>query len=285
MAHRIGRHEGLGRALRRLLAADLAAAQTDLRLAGATATERVHHARQRLKRIRTLVRVVEPALPHRASAAAALVAEAAGLLAEPRDADVVAASARGLREIAGPRETAELDRVVALLDRAAEAAHHQAASVRQVNERLAAAAGALLPLPRRLGGGALFERALARSYRRGRRAMGKARASLATPDLHRWRKAVKDYWNLIKLCHQRLPRRIRSIAVDLARLGDLLGLDHDHAVLAERLALSPEPDPGLMRHLALIDRERRRLEEEAFQLGAILYGHKPKRQARRLKLR
>jgi hypothetical protein len=39
-----------------------------------------------------------------------------------------------------------------------------------------------------------------------------------------------------------------------------------------------------MRHLSLIARERRRLEEEAFRLGAALYRRKPRKQARRLRI-
>jgi CHAD domain-containing protein len=150
--------------------------------------------------------------------------------------------------------------------------------------RLATAEAELRRLPPGLAGVALFERALARSYNKGRRAMAEAESSLATPDLHRWRKAAKDYWNLIRLGRRRLPRPVRATAADLARLGDLLGLDHDYAVLADRLALSPAPDPGLMRHLSLIARERRRLEEEAFRLGAVLYRRKPKKQARRMRI-
>jgi CHAD domain-containing protein len=283
MSHRIGRHEPVGKALRRLIADDLGAAREDLRGNG-SAEERIHRIRQRLKRLRTLLRVVKPALPGEVAAAGRSLSAAARLLAEPRDADVAAASARGLREIAAPGEDAGLDRVVAELDRKAEEAHHHAAPVGLVGQRLSAAAAELGRLPRNLDGGALFEKALARSYKKGWRAMVQARTSLATPDLHRWRKAVKDYWNLILLARKRLPHGIRATAADLARLGDLLGLDHDHAVLAERLALAPDPDPGLMRHLSLIARERRRLEDEAFDLGARLYRRKPKAQAGRLRM-
>jgi CHAD domain-containing protein len=283
MSHRIGRREPVGKALRRLVADDLAGAQADLSANGSS-EEPIHRARQRLKRVRTLLRVIRPALPGEVAGAARALAAAARLLAEPRDADVVAASARGLREVALPGEDDGLDRVVAELDRRAEEAHHHAAPVRLVNARLAMAEAELRRLPGGLDGVALFEKALARSYRKGRRAMTQAQSSLATPDLHRWRKAVKDYWNLIRLGRRRLPRPVRARAADLARLGDVLGLDHDHAVLAERLALSPDPDPGLMRHLSLIARERRRLEEEAFRLGAALYGRKPRKQARRLRI-
>ena len=65
----------------------------------------------------------------------------------------------------------------------------------------------------------------------------------------------------------------------------LPGLDHDHAVLADRLALAREPNPGLDA-APLPDRhERRCMEKEAFRLGKKLYRRKPKKQARRLRIR
>ena len=74
------------------------------------------------------------------------------------------------------------------------------------------------------------------------------------------------------------------MAAKLGRLGETLGLDHDHAMLAERLALSPTGDPALMRQLSLIARERRSLEAESFALGAELYKRKPRKLARRIRL-
>ena len=115
--------------------------------------------------------------------------------------------------------------------------------------------------------------------------MASATASLSTPDLHRWRKRVKDLWHLLALAEKRLPERLAAERDDLAHLGELLGQDHDHAILAERLALSPEADPALMRQLAVIASERRRLEREAFALGKSLYGEKPKRFSRKATLK
>ena len=115
--------------------------------------------------------------------------------------------------------------------------------------------------------------------------MRRAETSLATPDLHRWRKAVKDLWHLLVLARKRLPRGMGPIADRLQRLSELLGQDHDHAVLAEKLALSPTGDPALMRQLALIARERRRLESEAFALGAAVYRKRPRRFVKRTRLR
>ena len=115
--------------------------------------------------------------------------------------------------------------------------------------------------------------------------MRRARTSLSTPDLHAWRKEVKDLWHLIRLARKRLPARVAAMAGDLARLGDMLGRDHDHAVLAEKLALAPDANHSLMRQLAMIAAGRRALEKEAFALGEELYERKPKAFAAKARLR
>ena len=112
-------------------------------------------------------------------------------------------------------------------------------------------------------------RALERAYRRGRTAGCAGRASsLATPELHSWRKNVKDLWHLVRLARKRISRKGQKLEPTLERLANLLGLDHDHAVLAEKLALSPTGDLALMAQLSLIADRRRELEAEAFELGA-----------------
>lgn len=284
MAHRIGRHEAIAPALRRLFDEDLRQARAELCGHGPREA-RVHRVRQRLKRLRSLLVVVRPAMGDYAVEAKHALAEAAHLLAGARDADAAAASARDLRAAVGASADAGLDRVVAEFDRKAAEAHRHAMPFAEVDRRLAAVGGDLFAFPGEVDGETLLRRAILHTYRDGRRAMHRAGSSLATPDLHRWRKAVKSLWHLLRLARRRLPKSTAVTAKRLARLGEVLGHDHDHAMLAERLALSPTGDPALMRQLALIATERRSLEQEAFALGARLYRRKPKRYARRLRIR
>ena len=285
MPHRIEKDEEIGAALLRLAGDDLAAARRDLNGAGAR-EQRVHRVRQRLKRVRTLLRVIEPGLGERAAAARESLNAVARMLAGARDADVAAASARGLAA-ATPRATElGLDRVVEALDREAALAHREKTPIGEVGRRL----GRLIADVAALGtepfdGRKLLEDALERVYRQGRKSMERARSSLATPDLHRWRKKVKDLWHLLRLARKRLSQKGRKTAPMLERLGDLLGLDHDHAMLAEKLALSPTGDPALMSQLSLIADKRRELEAEAFELGERIYGEPTRAFARTLHMR
>ena len=282
---RIGRNEDIGAALPRLFGASLEAAATAL-ASGRPASERVHRARQNLKRARSLLRVLAPALGPGAAAVRGELADAARLLAGARDADAAAASARGIRKKAADADLAGFADVVAALDRKAEEAHAGAIPVARIEGRLrAAGAAAAEAAAAGLAGAALFDRAVRTAYRKGRAAMRRARSSLATPDLHAWRKEVKSLAHLLSCGRDRLPGKAARVAERLDRLGDLLGLDHDHAMLAERLALSPDGSPSLMRQLSIIAAERKRLEAEARALGARVYRRRPRRFAARFAVR
>jgi CHAD domain-containing protein len=284
MAHRIGKAESIAEALVRLARNDLASAARELKAADRR-EERVHRVRQRLKRVRTILRVVEPRFAESAVGARRTLAEAARLLARARDADVAAENARQLAAASKPGEDHGFERVVETLEREAEEAHQQRTPIGEVNKRLAAASTAIAIFDADFDGQALIAAALRRAYARGRRAMRRAETSLATPDLHRWRKAVKDLWHLLLLARRRLPKKARGAASRLDRLGEMLGSDNDHALLAEKLALSPTGDPKLMSQLGVIARERNRLEGDAFRLGKRLYARKPKAFARTFKVR
>jgi CHAD domain-containing protein len=282
MAYRIHKGENVAKALLRLLVRDLAAAKREL-TSGGTREERVHRARQRLKRCRTMLRVLEPAFGERAIALRRKLSEAARALAGARDADVVAASARELAVGEGGEE-AGFDRVATVLGSEAALAHREQMPLRDVNEYFKEAIAEAATFRPEFDGQAILAQALRRAYARGRKAMAIADSTLSTPDLHRWRKAVKDLWYLIRLARKRLPKRISHSAPGLDRLGETLGLGNDAALLAEKLALSPSGDPSLMRQLALIARRRNALEAEAFALGRDLYHHRPKSFARRAAL-
>ena len=282
MAHRIGRKEDLAEALLRLIHDDLEAASREFRSA-ASREERIHRIRQRLKRVRAILKVVEPAFGARAVAARRMLSEAARMLARARDADVAAASARGLAASTAPGEDLGFDRVVSTLDEEAARAHHERTPIGEVNKRLALALATTASFSTNFHGNPLVDGALRRTYARGRAAMQRAETSLATPDLHHWRKAVKELWYLLRLLRKRLPKRALKDMPLLERLGEVLGQDNDHALLAEKLALSPAGDLSLMSQLSLIASRRNELEAEAFDLGEGLYRRKPKNFGRKFR--
>ena len=110
-----------------------------------------------------------------------------------------------------------------------------------------------------------------------------AERSRATADLHLWRKRARHLWHLLRMTRGLTRRSTAPFAASLDQLIEVLGLDHDHALLAERLALAPH-DPSLQWQLTLIADRRRAMADDAFTLGAEIYARKPKAFARRYRL-
>jgi CHAD domain-containing protein len=283
MAHLIEKNEDFGEGLLRLVREDLAGIR-EILSSDASSDEKVHRARQRLKRLRTLTRVLRPVLGIHWVPLKADLGTTSRLLAGARDADVAVESARAMRKISGDKPGNGFDAVIAILAEEARAIHAASLPLETVQGRLVEIERHFAAMAAIDDGTALFADSLVAAYRRGRKSLHQASQSLATPDLHRWRKAVKDLWHLLRLGRERLPAKAVRLTDRLDRLAGLLGTDHDLALLAERLALSPRLDPALGLQLAVIAGERRRLESEALKLGARIYRHKPAEFAKRMKL-
>jgi CHAD domain-containing protein len=131
-----------------------------------------------------------------------------------------------------------------------------------------------------------LSKGLQRIYRRGRRAYRQARTDPTTENLHEWRKRTKDLWHAAQILRPADPKRLRPLARAAHDLSDLLGDDHDLAVLrAEALrgrrtyfVDAAERDSLL----TLIDRRRAGLRQAALELGAKVYAPKPRKLGKRV---
>ncbi len=118
-----------------------------------------------------------------------------------------------------------------------------------------------------------------RSYARGRKAFARAGRNPTVDDLHDWRKRVKDLDFQQRLLHDAWPQVLSAHAREAHRLSELLGEDHDLAVLgallegehgpAQRVAADTEP------LLDVIARRRSDLQGRAQVLGRRVYGDPP----------
>ena len=107
---------------------------------------------------------------------------------------------------------------------------------------------------------------------------------MADENLRAWRKRAKDFWYHLRWLAPISPGTMRGHAEDAHRPDDLLGDDHDLAVLRrtsiEQAGQIPQDlDPVL----GLIAYRRAQLQTEAMFLGRRLYAEKPKPFARRLR--
>jgi CHAD domain-containing protein len=133
------------------------------------------------------------------------------------------------------------------------------------------------------GGWKAVKPGLKREYRRGRKAFRQAQADPTTERLHEWRKRAKDHWYHLRLLQSIAPRTIKGQAKDAHLLSDLLGDDHDLALLRDQLR---DPGPAFAVDiepvLALLGHRRAQLQRQAMLLGDRLYAEKPRPFVRRI---
>jgi CHAD domain-containing protein len=247
----------------------------------------VHDVRKDAKKLRALLRLVQPGIdPRLRQQENRTIAAIARGLSGSRDADVLAAQAADLREHA-----------VGQAPEATFAAVHDAFAQRSgqapLDGSIAIAIGDLEGLLARIADwplGDVRQRTLVdglrRTYARGRRELKRVQAALDDPEqLHEWRKRVKDLWYQQRLLRDAWPRVLEAQAHELGQLGELLGDDHDLWVLRDRLTapggVGAELAVDLQPVVDAIDARRRRLQARALAIGARVYAEKPGAFARR----
>ena len=127
---------------------------------------------------------------------------------------------------------------------------------------------------------------LAWTYERGLEAFKNAYRHPSDEGFHEWRKAVKDLWYHLRVLNPLWPEVMDEFAAQASRLADLLGDEHDLAVLSQTLAAEPKVfggAKGVEMILGLIKDRREEIRGEAWFLGVRLYADKPKRFAKRFK--
>ncbi len=290
MAYRFDKDEPVDDAILRCGREQLDRAILELREGVASdPTDAIHDARKAIKKERSLLRLARGAMPpeqrRRANATLRL---AARRLSDARDADVMITSTDGLSErFAGQLPASAFDAVREHLE-ARRAAAHGHGRGRGVDERvpreLEATRARTDDWQFRAGGWEAIESRLLRSYERGRRAFARARVSGKTADLHAWRKRVKDLCYHERLLAPTCGPTVRGHVKELDRLADLLGDDHDLAVLGHELTrdgTQVAADLGAV--LGLIDHRRTELQSEAAHVGARAYAETPKAFRRRMR--
>jgi CHAD domain-containing protein len=251
--------------------------------------EAVHEARKALKMERALLRLARSALKTRLRRREnAALRDAAGLLSGTRDADVMLQALDGVAQCyAGqvPESTIKAVRSQVEAERELLRAHPDGArAIVTTAEELRAIRGRLDRWTLKTGGWKAISGGLEWAYRRGRKAYALARRDPTDENLHEWRKRAKDLWYDLRLLEPTAPRLLHGEVKAAHELADLLGDDHDLAVLHETVsgvAAQIAADVGPV--LALIDHRRERLQEQAFASGRRIYAEKTGTFVRRLR--
>jgi CHAD domain-containing protein len=255
--------------LLRVLGVEIAAARADLaRLGRRASPELVHQVRKRLKKARSILRVVKPTLGAEAAPLGSFLREAAHRLAGQRDATVLASTAKTLARKLGKGRGRRILREIA---EAADRRDDAGADATQVGHAAAALAEAAARLATvEVRDEAVFAARLARVYGKARAGFRAARKSPDAETLHEWRKRVKDRLHMARLFDGRWPEPAKPRPKKLDRLGEWLGDDHDLAMLADAL-----PAKGAKKLRRAIGARRKRLAEKSFDLATELFATRP----------
>lgn len=245
----------------------------------------VHKARKAIKKERSLLRLARGTMTssQRRRENAAL-RDAARALSATRDADVMLASVDALSERFAGQLPARTFNAIRKRLKARRGAGDQEALDRHALPELGAVRLRADDWRLRRGGWKALEPGLLRTYKRGRKGAKVARRSRRSEDLHDWRKRVKDLWYHERLLAPTCGPAVRGQAKELDRLSDLLGDDHDLAVLRQELTDEVSAVPvDLDAVLKLIDHRRDELQTEALRIGERVYAESPKAFRQRLK--
>lgn len=266
--------ETLAGALRRILIDEITGARAIVCDPDLSRSEVVHRTRRALKRVRSLWAVLEPLPGANREGRIRQVRDAGRLLAEARDADVMAAEATRLAERASGHSDPAAKLLEARCAARAERAHRGTPPFEEVAARLRACEADARSLPLAFEGGRLLADGLVASYRRGRKDWREIDDGATGKALHDWRKRVKQRRHLSALVPIATAVTSRSIQTDLEQLGEILGEEHDLAVMRHHLEKDAgflAPSEGRDDLLELIARRRRKLGKVALDLGGELY--------------
>jgi CYTH domain-containing protein/CHAD domain-containing protein len=290
---RLGSGERVSEGLLRIVRARLDEAIGGLDAAGDDALdEAVHEARKSLKRVRTALRLTRDELGdevYRSENAG--FRDAGRRLSGVRDSQVVVETLEGLcercrGELPPGGFTALRDALRQEHEAARERLRADANAVRDVVEELRAARARTASWPIERDDLDALAPGLRRIYRRGRKALGAVYEQSGDEALHELRKRAKDLWYASQILGPATPKKTKKMAKRAHKLSDLIGEDHDLAVLQQTAERHhehlSEPERGALREL--VERRRTELQRRALPRAERLYRRKPRAAVRRVGL-
>jgi len=289
MAYRLKQGEAVGDGIKRIVREQIDRAIAEIDDPALDRDEAIHQVRKRCKKIRGVLRLVRGPLEDADlyGFENAWYRDAARRVSGVRDAEAMVECHRKVVESSGEGRGAAAAAIGEVLVARRDAA---VSGSGDVADKLAAFRGAMAEARLRVGSWPLgdgfggLRPGLKATYARGRKAMDAAYRRRTTARFHDWRKRVKYHWYQCRVLSEIWPPVMGARVKALSELSDLLGDDHDLAVLHDTLSAEPAPFGGrgaIASYLGLIGARRAALQAEARTLGRRLYAEKPKALIRR----
>ena len=275
--------EGLQRLVREQI--DSASEQLSGRAQGDPA-EAVHEARKSFKRVRALLKLARDELPRDVyEREVERFREAGRRLSGARDSQVLLQTLDGIcerfvQDVPASNFSTLRETLASELRAAEQSSGEGAEATEAVLKDLSLARRSLPEWRCRHSRVEALVGGLERIYRRGRRALDTAAADPGDEHFHEVRKRTKELWHAAEILSAAAPKQMAKLARRAHRLSELVGDDHDLAVLAARVRERDDlfVDAAEQASLqTLIARRRSKLQRQALSLGARVYGSKARR--------
>ncbi len=278
MAFRFKLGEPFEEGVRRIAVEQIERAQNELQTKGDHAVA-VHETRKALKRLRALLRLVRPAMGDDAFKQENAQLREIGLsLSGARDRHVLLETVNKLEGAAGLSRKG----LVSGLRASIAAANGEGAPVtmKEAQGRLDEAKIRLTEVRLQGGGFDVVGAGLERSYRKACRTFRKAYNQPSDEGFHEWRKGAQAHWRQMTLLARAWPEYLGARASEARTLSQLLGDDHDLAMLVA-FVHSDAATTISGEHAALIEKAARQRQAElrvrAKPRGDRLFAEVPKR--------
>lgn len=243
----------------------------------------IHEARKRFKKLRGLLRLVRDGAPDLYNGENARLRDAARSLSSVRDATALVETMDRLA--GGGRYGEDQPTLYAIRHRLAARRDTVAFGEEDLHAKISSAIAAceegidaVSSLSLRGNDAKIVGKGFGRSYARARKAHATAGASGDPADWHELRKRVKYHWMHVKLLRPLWPGMMGLRARRAKEGGDILGEEHDLAVLQELAArdpeaLGPKDDVGVLTRVAAA--ETARLRQDFSRIAGHLLADEP----------
>jgi len=241
----------------------------------------VHETRKSLKRLRALLRLIRPATGesvfHHENAQ---LRDIARILSSARDRQVLLETVAKLEAATSfPKKgLGQALREALTATNGEQSPIFETAALRQAHGRLAEAKKRFARLHLAGHGFHSIGPGLEASYRRARRALRAAYVELTDEAFHEWRKGAQQHWRHMLLLTRAWPATLAARASESRSLSQLLGDDHDLALLVA--FVRSEAGARLGADAAAIETAARRRQQElraiAHPKGMRLFAESPK---------
>lgn len=256
----------------------------DLSDAGLYRGVAIHEARKRCKRLRGLLRLVRSSIKVDFRSLDRQVRNASSRLSLIRDCGVMAETVRQLRKSNDESiSDEELSLVQSILSKRLAPAEVHQDEQKQIALFLGDMRALLVRIPSwsfRAGLPKAARSDFAKTYRQSMELMTASSRVPSDANLHRWRKRVKYHEHQLQFLSKRWKGHATKRIARLVRLAELLGDDHDLAMIQTHLRKYGKVDSdvqqaGIDRFRKVLANRRRKLQSKALKLGKELYSKRP----------